>query len=327
MDDFVSNFLIRINGKIADNELEIIKKELVIFIDNYTISPKSTELAPYVGLSKAYQIYMVTKKIEGRSDGTLRLYRLYLEHMFNTIGKQVEDISANDIRLYLYQLRETGNISDRTLNNRRVIINTFFDWCCKEGYIKNNPCTNINAIKYEIKLREPFTELEMEVIRNSCKSLKEKALIEFLFSTGCRVSELCGVRLDDVNYVTKEVKLFGKGKKHRISYINAKAEIALKEYLASRNDPTEYLFVSDKHPHDKLTTAAIEKILRNLGKRTGMKIYPHRFRHTFATVALNRGMPLAEVQCVLGHSSIDTTLIYAKISQDSVAKNHKKCLA
>ena len=173
-----------------------------------------------------------------------------------------------------------------------------------------------------------MTQIELEYIRKACNTLRDKAIVEFLYSTGCRVSELCGVKKSDIDWTNKSVHLYGKGKKHRTSYINAKSEITLLTYLESRDDSSDYLFVSERKPHGQLKRDAVEKVIRQIAERASNNIQkpisPHIFRHTCATTALNNGMPIEDISKLLGHESISTTIIYSKVSMESVQSNHKK---
>lgn len=242
------------------------------------------------------------------------------------IEKPLNQITTNDIRVYLYNLQKRRSLSNHSLDERRLVINTFFEWCKNEEYISKNPCKQIQPIKYEIKPREPLEDIELELIRYGCKTCREKAIIELFYSTGCRVSEMVNLNKDDVNFKTGEVLLFGKGNKHRISYLNAKSEVALKKYLYSRSDDNEALIVSERKPYKRLSKTGVERIVRIIGERSniGRNLYPHLIRHTTATNALKRGMGIAEVQSILGHEKIDTTMIYAKVSQENVKYNHRK---
>jgi len=322
--EFVNGFVARI-GDMSEEELARIKEELSIFVSGWDVKKRSTELAIYEESPVAYKAYLVTKKIEGRSPKTLDLYKLVLEDMLRTIRKDLAAITTNDLRFYLYSLKDQRKISDRTLDHRRLIISGFFTWCYDEKYIPSNPAVSLSPIKYEIKPRKPLSDIQMERLRDACKTAREKAILEVLYATGCRCSELVGLKRDDVDLKTREVKLYGKGRKHRKSYINARAEIALKNYFAERDDFQEWLFVSERKPHRQMTNSGIEKIIHILGDRADIKdAYPHRIRHTFATDALNRGMPVTDLQVLLGHENIDTTTIYAKASQLNISTNHQK---
>lgn len=295
----------------------------------YEIKTKETGLSVTTGeLPSVVQMYLVCKKMAGLSDTTLNNYKTLLKVFFCEINKPPQSIIANDIRLFLYRYQQNRGCSSRSLDKYREYLGHFFAWAHEEGYIQTNPSKNITAIKHEEKPREFLTQIELEYIRKSCASIKEKAIIEFLYSTGCRVSELTNVKKEDINWNEKSVHLFGKGKKHRVSFINAKAQIALQEYLNSRSDDCDYLFVSSRKPYRQMHKDGIEKIVRNISDRafksTGKRITPHTLRHTTATTALRSGMPIADISKLLGHEKIDTTMIYAKSSLSDVQAGHKK---
>ena len=295
----------------------------------YDIKLKETGLSVIEdGLPRAVQMYLVCKKMSGLSDTTLRNYKIFLQLFFREANKLPQEVSANDIRMFLYLYQQNRKISSRSLDKYRQYLSRFFTWAHEEGYIQTNPSKNINSIKYEEKPREALTQIELEYLRRACISAKEKAIIEFLYSTGCRVSELTNVKKDDVNWDDKSVHLFGKGKKHRISFINAKAQITLQEYLNSRDDDCEYLFATSRKPYRQMNKDGIEKIVRIISNRAsesiGKRITPHILRHTTATTALRNGMPVADISKLLGHEKIDTTMIYAKSSLADVQIGHKK---
>lgn len=325
--NFASEFMAKLDGKIPVDEMETVLRELQMFTNDYDIHKKETSLVPYEEqLPECYRVYMVSKKIEGLSKGTLQTYKLYLEHFLLNIGKPLEQVTTNDIRVYLYTYQQTKKVSNRTMDGRRLVLNTFFDWCFQEGYLPENPCRQIHPIKYEMKMVEPLTGIELELVRDACRTPREKALVETFYSTGCRVSEMAALTKDDIDFRKGEVHLFGKGAKHRISYINAKAEVSLKKYLSSRIDNNPALFVSERKPYKALQKSAIEQIIKKIGERSGVgrRVYPHLIRHTTATDALERGMNVAEVQKILGHEKLDTTMIYAKVCQENVKFNHKR---
>ena len=328
MDTFTTDFMTRLDGKLSASDLALVKSELELFCGNYDISERVTAVVPYEDVfPNAYRAYMVTKKIEGRSMGTLDQYKRRLEEMFMAINKPLEEITTNDIRLFLYTIKEQRNISDHTLDNTRLILNSFFSWCSQEEYCTKNVCASIAPIKYERKEREAFSDVEIERLRDGCITLRDKAIVEVFYATGCRLMELTELKKKDIDLATREVHLFGKGKKHRTSYINAKAGVALTKYLNSREDTEEWLFVGERKPHNKLSRRSVEKILENIGDRANIKgVYPHRMRHTMATTALNHGMPITDLQVLLGHNKLDTTMIYAKTNQTNVAYNYSKSI-
>ena len=295
----------------------------------YDIKKKELALTPYNNeLPEMVKTYLVCKKLEGLSECTLETYMRMLQIFFRGIRKPVEMIHPNDIRLFLYQYQKDRGCSNRSLDKYRCYISGFFSWATDEGYLHRNPMATIPTIKYERKQRQHLTQLELEYLRTSCQTSRESAIIEFLFSTGCRVSELCHVKKTDIDFNTKSVHLFGKGQKHRTSFINAKAEVALHSYLNARSDDCEYLFVTERKPTRELKKEAVEKIVRNISQKASEKtqknVTPHVLRHTTATLALQNGMPIADISKLLGHESIDTTMVYAHTSTETVQAGHKK---
>lgn len=324
---FVNGFMTKLYGEIPEEYLETIRNKLALYVNNFDISQRETAVVKYTGyLPDFYKTYIVSRKIEGLSKKTLELYNLYLDDFFFTVNKKAEDITANDIRVYLYTTQESRNISNRTLDSRRTAIHAFFEWAANEGYVNKNPCRSIKNIKYERTQKKPLSEMELERIRLSCQTVREKAMIEFLYSTGARVTEACTVKKEDVDFYKGEVLVLGKGNKHRKTYLNARSKLFLKQYLELRNDESEYLFVSERKPHEALKKEAVERNIRIIGKRAGLDrpLTPHLFRHTLATLMLQRGTPITEVQKILGHVNINTTMIYAKVSDDDVKVSHMK---
>lgn len=329
-ENFVNEFIAKLDGKLSTEDLKMVSQELFMFSNDYDIKNRSTELIEYSDVTpKCYQVYMVSKKIEGLSDESLKTYDYYLRDFFININKPLSDIQSNDIRIYLYDLQKRRNIANRSLDSRRLVINTFLEWCVQENYISTNPCNKISPIKFESKPREPLTSIELELVRDTCKDYREKAMIELFYSTGCRVSEMVRLNKSDLDFSTGEVYLFGKGNKHRTSYLNAKAEVAVKKYLFTRKEGSksgDALFISERKPYQRLSKNGIERIISQIGQRSGIgrHLYPHLIRHTMASDSINRGMGIAEIKEILGHEKIDTTMIYAKVSNESVKYKHKK---
>lgn len=329
MENFAKEFMTHLNGKVSDDELEVILRELEVFSGNYDIQKKETALVEYTPqIPECYKVYMISKKIEGLRPSTLNTYGGYLKDFFFTVNKPLHQITTNDIRTYLYTYQQTHKVINRTMDGKRLVLNTFFEWCRDEGYINKNPCKQIHPIKYNVRPLDPLTGIELEVVRDACKTYREKAIIETLYSTGCRVSELMNLSKNDINFQTKEVMLLGKGNKYRISYINARAEVALKKYLDIRTDDNTALFVGERKPHNGIKKTTIEKIVREIGQRSGIgrRVYPHLIRHTTGTDALMRGMTLPELQELFGHVKPETTMIYAKTCRDNIKHNHQRCI-
>lgn len=325
---FKNEFLVQIQDHFEQEQLRVIMNCLDVASCNYEFSKKQTDIIEYGSIvPELVKTYIVCKKIDGLSDQTLYNYHMHLKNFFAYTRKIPESITSNDIRVYLYKYQEVHGITNRSLDKIRQVISGFFQWAQDEEYILKNPAKSIHQIKYESKPRKELSQIELEYIRRACKTLRETAMIEVLYSTGCRVSELSVLKIADVDFVDKKVHLLGKGKKHRYSYLNAKAEVALKEYINSRKDCCEYLFVTEKKPIKNLNKEAIEKIVRNIAKRIfgdQKKITPHIFRHTTATTAMKNGMPIQSIQIMLGHSRIDTTMIYAHTDESLVKYEHEK---
>lgn len=330
MENFANEFVSKLDGKISDEALRTVLQELQVFTSNYDISQRETHVVPYQSnVPDCYRVYMVAKKIEGMSPESMKTYNFYLTDFFEHINRPFEQVTTNDIRIYLYETQKRTGISNRTLDGKRLVINTFMDWCWKEGYIPNNPCASIKPIKFEEKPREPLSNMELEIVRDACENYRDKAMIELFYSTGCCLSEMVNLKISDIDFASKEVHLFGKGSKHRTSYLNAKAEYMLKKYFElerPKESISDSVFVIFRKPYNGMQKGSIYARVKAIQKRSGIErsLFPHLLRHTMATHALNRGMNVAEVKEILGHEKLDTTMIYAKISHDSVKFNHKR---
>lgn len=327
--EFVGELMMRFAPLVDDDTLRELEKAVCITISEYDINRKCTDLALIERVvPECYEHYMVTKNIEGMSDSTLELYHRYIPDLFYALRKPIEEISANDIRAYLYSVQKERGVSNRTLNSRRAALGSFFAWVAAEGYVSKNPMITVKPIKYEVKERRPLKPIELEKVRSSCEDIREKAVIEVLYSTACRVSELCGLNKSDVDFSTMEVKLFGKGSKHRTSYLSPKAALFLGEYLASRDDESEALFVTEKRPYNRIGKRSIERMVNSIGLRAGIeKLVPHQLRHTSATDLLARGMDVVQLKELLGHASLDTSMIYAKVSNTDVKNSHQRYIS
>ena len=330
MENFANEFVSKLDGKISDEALRTVLQELQVFASNYDINQRETHVVPYQSnIPDCYRVYMVAKKIEGMSPESMKTYNFYLTDFFEHINRPFEQVTTNDIRIYLYETQKRTGISNRTLDGKRLVINTFMDWCWKEGYIPNNPCASIKPIKFEEKPREPLSNMELEIVRDACENYRDKAMIELFYSTGCRLSEMVNLKISDIDFTSKEVHLFGKGSKHRTSYLNAKAEYMLKKYFElerPKDSISDSVFVIFRKPYNRMQKGSIYARVKAIQKRSGIErsLFPHLLRHTMATDALNRGMNVAEVKEILGHEKLDTTMIYAKISHDSVKFNHER---
>ena len=302
MENFANEFVSKLDGKISDEALRTVLQELQVFASNYDINQRETHVVPYQrNIPDCYRVYMVAKKIEGMSPESMKTYNFYLTDFFEHINRPFEQVTTNDIRIYLYETQKRTGISNRTLDGKRLVINTFMDWCWKEGYIPNNPCASIKPIKFEEKPREPLSNMELEIVRDACENYRDKAMIELFYSTGCRLSEMVNLKISDIDFTSKEVHLFGKGSKHRTSYLNAKAEYMLKKYFElerPKDSISDSVFVIFRKPYNEMHKGSIYARVKAIQKRSGIErsLFPHLLRHTMATDALNRGRSVAEVK-------------------------------
>ena len=323
----INELLNRLMGTIPDEYLHTLKDQVTIWLNSYDITKKETSLQNRADdLCRELQDFVIAKKVEGMSDGTIKLYYRSISHFLFYVNKPVEDVTTGDILAFLHSYQATRKVKDITLDNTRIHISAFYNWLVNSDYIDKNPCKKIKPIKHEKNTRHPLTAVQMEKLRNSCTNLRDKAIIEFLYATACRVGELVIIKKSDVDFDRKEVHLFGKGKKHRLSYLNARAVVALQAYLTSREDDSDYLFVGLRRPHEQLSTRSVELLLKKYGQKAGIdaKCTPHVIRHTTATDAINKGMPVEQLQKLLGHEQIETSLHYAKVSSDIVKLDHQK---
>ena len=274
---------------------------------------------------RLFESFMDTKRLEGRSENTLNYYKLMLNKLLASFDKPLQNVTTNDLREWLILYKETG-VTNTTVNNVRRIFSTFFTWLEAEEYILRNPMRRIHRVKEEYQIKKPYSEWEIERLRVHLKdSIRDRAIFELLLSTGMRLSELCGLNRGDVDFSEREILVFGKGAKQRIVYFDDRTNLFLQTYLKSRVDDNPALFVTLHSPYNRLEKSGVGTRVRNWGNACKIDdVHPHRFRRTMATRALRAGMPIEQIQVILGHSSIETTRIYAKVNQDDVKYAHRK---
>ena len=271
------------------------------------------------------ELFLSAKRIEGCSEKTLKYYNATIQAMLTCVGKGVRHIVTDDVSSYLTEYQEKNQSSKVTIDNIRRILSSFFSWLEDEDYILKSPVRRIHKVKTGTNIKETYTDEALELMRDSCTELRDLAIIDMLASTGMRVGEMVLLNRADINFNERECVVFGKGDKERIVYFDARTKIHLQNYLNSRRDENPALFVSLQKPHKRLQISGIEVRLREYGKRLGLsKVYPHKFRRTLATMAIDKGMPIEQLQQLLGHRRIDTTLQYAMVKQSNVKIAHRK---
>lgn len=319
---------------LTHDTLNSIMEQIDIVSYDYDIKQKETELIPYeYGLPELAKKYLVTRSVEGLSENTLDNYKRFLTIFFDAVKKQPEDIKEEDITFFLYWYKRRNpkkEISDRSLDKVLDCLKSFFKWSFNRRYISYNPTSTIRPIKYSAKIQDHLTDVELEQVRRACMNKKETALVEFLFSTGCRVAEVANMKLSDINWNDRTIIILGKGKKYRIGFLNVKTCFALQDYIDNyRQGNSEYLFTSDRRPHNAMGKDGLEKIIRNIANRANIdkNLTPHVFRRTLAQSLIERDAQLQDIQKILGHQKVETTLRYLKVNMKHVQNVHRKFIA
>ena len=270
-------------------------------------------------------IFIAAKRIEGCSEKTLKYYQTTIVAMINAINKSVRHIQTEDLRFYLTQYQKKNQSSRVTIDNIRRILSSFFSWLEDEDHILKSPVRRIHKVKTGTNIKETYNDEELEKMRDNCTELRDLAIIDMLASTGMRIGEMVLLNRIDINFAERECVVFGKGDKERLVYFDARTKLHLQNYLDSRIDNNPALFVTIRAPYKRIQIGGIEVRLRKIGKMLGItKMHPHKFRRTLATMAIDKGMPIEQLQQLLGHKRIDTTLQYAMVKQSNVKIAHKK---
>lgn len=270
-------------------------------------------------------LFLAAKRIEGCSEKSLKYYQATIQAMLDSIGKPIKEIVTEDIRQYLTNYQQERHSSRVTIDNIRRILSSFFSWLEDEDYILKSPVRRIHKVKTASNIKETYSDEALELMRDSCSEMRDLAMIDLLASTGMRVGEMVLLNRDDVDFTERECVVFGKGDKERMVYFDARTKLHLQTYLESRSDDNPALIVSLKSPFTRLSIGGVESRLRELGRHLGVpKIHPHKFRRTLATMAIDKGMPIEQLQQLLGHKRIDTTLQYAMVKQSNVKLAHRK---
>ena len=274
------------------------------------------------------KMFLDAKRIEGCSNRTIKYYRVTIEHLLKNVVSPIRKITTEMMRAYLVDYQKINNCGKTTVDNIRRNISSFFSWLEEEDYILKSPMRRIHKIKTQKTVKNIISDEEIEKLRDNCKNIRDTAMIDLLYSTGIRVGELVKLNIEDIDFSERECVVFGKGDKERRVYFDAKSKIHLKNYIESRKDNNPALFVTLNAPYDRLKISGVEIRIRELGRMLNLeKVHPHKFRRTMATRAIDKGMPIEQVQKILGHSQIDTTMQYAIVNQNNVKASHRKYIA
>ena len=308
-------------------QMEMLHKVLNRCLGNVEINTKPIEICEYPN-DELIKKFISAKEIEGCSKRTTKYYKSTLMKMNSKMDKGITHMTTDDLRSYLTDYQKVNNCSKASVDNMRRNLSSFFSWLEEENYILKSPMKRIHKIKTDKVIKETYSDETLELLRDNCNCLRDLAIIDILASTGMRVGELVKLNINDIDFENRECVVFGKGNKERPVYFDARTKIHLKNYLNSRTDSNQALFVSLDEPHERLNISGVEIRLRQLGKRLGIsKVHPHKFRRTVATKAIDKGMPIEQVQSLLGHSQIDTTMHYAMVNQNNVKESHRKYVA
>lgn len=326
IEDILNDIVSEIKDVLSDKQLMQVSNSIKDVLAKYEINKKaSNEERREKENTELLETFLSAKKIEGCSDKTIHYYQSSIGKLLKGLSKSIKEICTNDIRCYLADIQEKNDLSKVTIDNLRRIFSSFFSWLEDEDYIAKSPVRRIHKVRTDTLVKEVLSDENIETLRDNCNELRDLAMIDLLLSTGVRVGELVKMNREDIDFQERQCKVFGKGNKEREVYFNARTKIHLQRYLESRTDDNPALFVTLSKPHTRLTISGVEVRLRKMGKVVHIdKVHPHKFRRTLATMAIDRGMPIEQVQKLLGHVRIDTTLHYAMVNQQNVKIAHRK---
>ena len=322
--NIIQNVINHLVNRVDDSTINTVQDILTIELNSYEFQERCTELVVHDNSNESIlKKFVATKRVEGTSESTLKRYMEQNNALIDFIGKPLKEITAYEIRFYLSVKRERDKVSNRTLDGMRRCYNSFFKWATNEGYIATNPCASISQIKYKKTVKKPYSATELEKLRKACDNVRDLALVEFLYSTGCRVTEVSNLDISDVDFDTMQCTVLGKGNKERIVYLTEVAAMYLQEYLSTRNYFSDALFVGKGGK--RLSKNGIEVLLKRLGEKANVEnVHPHRYRRTLATNLLDHGMNIQDVATILGHADLKTTQVYCYISQKNVQNAYRK---
>lgn len=324
--NFIEKVIDRMQYQLDSNQIKELKMILISEMQQYELREnKENVVHRQEENKKLLYLFISAKKVEGCSSKTLVYYENTINCFLDKIEVALSRIETNDIREYLAKYQEEKKSSKVTIDNMRRIFSSFFAWLEDEDYIAKSPVRRIHKIKTNVLVKDVLSDEELENLRDNCDEIRDLAIIDLLSSTGIRIGELIKLNREDINFQERQCVVFGKGNKERTVYFNARTKIHLQKYLSTRDDNNSALFVSLHSPHNRMSINGIEYRLKELGKKLNIaKVHPHKFRRTLATMAIDKGMPIEQVQCLLGHVRIDTTLHYAMVNQNNVKMAHRK---
>ena len=321
-DELIRTISNNMNAYLNNYQQEKLQETLKYYMYNYDFIEINKGDSDCINYSK---LFLSAKSVEGCSDRTLNYYQTTIDNMLNEIGKDLKRIDTDDLRNYLTNYQKINNCSKVTIDNIRRILSSFFSWLEDEDYIIKSPIRRIHKIKTSKVVRETYSDEVLERLRDGCEEIRDLALIDFLSSTGVRVGELVKLNIENVDFKNRSCIVLGKGSKEREVYFDARTKLHLEKYLSLRNDDNPALFVSLLHPYERLEISGVEIRLKKLGNNLDInRVHPHKFRRTLATRAIDKGMPIEQVQKLLGHVQIDTTMQYAMVNQNNVKLAHRK---
>lgn len=314
------------SGVLTFEQTAHLSTSLLQILSKYNVvADGDTAHEDFVSNARLLEIFLSAKQVEGCSLKTIQYYESTIRHLFNDMPKNIADYTTEDIRAYLAVFQSKRKSSKVTIDNIRRIFSSFFAWLEEEDYILKSPVRRIHKVKTGTQVKEVLSDESLEILRDNCKHIRDLAIIDLLTSTGIRVGELVKLNRNDINFQERECIVFGKGNKERMVYFNARTKIHLQQYLKSRKDKNPALFVSLAKPHHRLEISGVELRLRQIGRKLKInRVHPHKFRRTLATMAIDKGMPVEQVQRLLGHVKIDTTMHYAMVNQTNVKLSHRK---
>ena len=328
-EQIINDVLRAMQGTLNNSQLRMLQETLSILLTTVSILPTDEDYTSKdPDNQELLSKFLDAKRVEGCSEKTIHYYENTLRKMFDELKKSMVQVTTDDLRTYLSDYRKRTNCSKGNIDNLRRIFSSFFSWLEDEDLILKSPVRRIHKVKTEKQVKETYTDETIETLRDGCTCLRDLAMIDLLSSTGIRVSELVGLNRVDVDFEGRECVVFGTGSKERPVYFDARTKVHLKNYLDSRTDDNPALFVSLQNPHDRLEISGVEIRVRELGRKLGVgRVHPHKFRRTLATKAIDKGMPVEQVQKLLGHSKIETTMEYAMVDQGNVKTSHQKYLS